>query len=157
MWRRGILVWEEESVRECSFLLNNVVLQDNVTDNLKWLLEPIQGYSARVTYHILTTTHEVFDGGRISNVWHKVVPSKISVFAWRLLRNRIPTKTNLLRRGVLPQNDTMCVGGCGCPKTAIHLFIACDIFCSTWSFLWRWLGIDFVPPGAIVVKCIVEN
>jgi len=55
----------------------------------------------------------------------------------------------MLRRGVLHHNDIMCVGGCGCSEMADHLFLACDIFGSTWYFLWRWLGIDFVPSGAI--------
>jgi len=31
-WWRRLLAWEEESVRECSVLLNNVVLQDNTHD-----------------------------------------------------------------------------------------------------------------------------
>jgi len=83
------------------------------------------------------------------NVWHKDIPEKLSVFAWRLLRNRLPTKDNLLRRRVLHHDDTMCVGGCGCPETTVHLFLICDIFGSTWSFLWCWLGIDFVPSGVL--------
>jgi len=41
------------------------------------------------------------------------------------------------------------VGGCGCSETAVHLFLACDIFGSTWSLLWRFFGIDFVPSGVI--------
>jgi hypothetical protein len=32
LWRRRLLAWEEESVRECSLLLHNIVLQDNITD-----------------------------------------------------------------------------------------------------------------------------
>jgi len=30
MWRRRLLTWEEESVRECSALLHNVILQENI-------------------------------------------------------------------------------------------------------------------------------
>lgn len=103
-------------MREFCVLLHNVVLQDHVNDSLKWLLEPTQGYSMRRTYHFLTASYEVLYGGHIFNVWHKVVPSKISVFSLRFLRNRIPTKTNLLPRRVLHHNDTMCVGGCGCSE-----------------------------------------
>jgi len=56
---------------------------------------------------------------------------------------------NLLQRGVLQHNNITCVGGCGCSKTADHLFLACDIFGNTWYFLWCWLDIDFVPSGVI--------
>jgi hypothetical protein len=34
-------------------------------------------------------------------VWHKHVPLKVSICAWRLLRNPWPTKDNLMHRGVI--------------------------------------------------------
>lgn len=133
VWRRGILVWEEESMRECSVLLHNVVLQDNIFDYWKWLLEPTQGYSVRGTYHFLTATDDVLDGGRISNMWHKVVPSKIFVFTWRLLRNKIPTKTNLLQR--------VCV--------CVTYLTVHGLFCGVTYCQNHMLGIDFVPSGVL--------
>lgn len=36
-----------------------------------------------------------------SVVWHKMVPSKVLCLTWRLFHNRLPTKRNLVRRGVL--------------------------------------------------------
>jgi len=30
VWRRRLLEWEEDSVRECIALLHNIVLQDNI-------------------------------------------------------------------------------------------------------------------------------
>jgi hypothetical protein len=41
VWRRRLLAWEEESVRECLMLRHNIVLQDNVEDTWRWLLDPI--------------------------------------------------------------------------------------------------------------------
>jgi hypothetical protein len=34
-------------------------------------------------------------------IWHRQVPLKVSIFAWRLLRDRLPTKTNLVVRGII--------------------------------------------------------
>jgi len=45
VWRRRLMVWEEESVRECFVLLNNIVLQDQLNDTWKWLLDHLHGYS----------------------------------------------------------------------------------------------------------------
>jgi len=39
------------------------------------------------------------------------VPLKVVVFAWRLFRDRLPTKDNLLRRGVINHDSRMCVAG----------------------------------------------
>jgi len=82
VWRRRLLAWEEESVRECPALLHDIVLQDHTHDRWKWLFDPIQGYSVRGTYHFLTASDKLLDRGRIHQVWHKHVPSKVSVFAW---------------------------------------------------------------------------
>jgi len=57
-WRRRLLAWEEECVRECSVLLHNVVLQGVITDRWQWLLDPVNGYSVKGTYHFLMTTGE---------------------------------------------------------------------------------------------------
>ena len=67
------------------------------------------------------------------------------MFIWRLLHNRLPTKDNLLRRGAIHHDDTLCVGGCGCPETLHHLFCRCDIFGRVWLLVYQWLGISFNP------------
>lgn len=41
VWRRRLFAWEEESVREWYVLLHNTVLQENVHDAWRWLLDPI--------------------------------------------------------------------------------------------------------------------
>jgi hypothetical protein len=87
------------------------------------------------------------DRGLIDAVWHKQVPLKISLFVWRLLRNRLPTKDNLVRRHILIAEDSFCVGGCGSLETADHLLFRCDPFSSVWFAVLQWLGISFVALG----------
>ena len=64
------------------------------------------------------------------------------MFVWRLLRNRLPTKDNLVRQRVLVHSDAVCVSGCGSSETATHLFMDCNVFGSLWSHIWLWLGIS---------------
>ena len=52
----------------------------------------------------------------------------VVLFAWRLFRDRLPTKDNLIRRGVIAFVDSLCVGGCGSLETAPHLFLHCNFF-----------------------------
>jgi len=122
LWRRQLLAWEEESVRECSVLLLNIVLQDIVEDTRRWLLDPIHGYLVRGAYRFLTTSGELADRSSVLDIWHRYIPSKVSVFLWRLLRNRLPTKDNLVRRNVLSHTEAVCVSGCGSRETTTHLF-----------------------------------
>ena len=61
LWQRRLLAWEEEGVREYFELLHNIVLQENVEDTWRWLLDPSQGYAVRGAYRFLTTTCELVD------------------------------------------------------------------------------------------------
>lgn len=46
----------------------------------------------------------------------------ILVYDLGLLKNKLPTKDDLLRWGVMDNNSQDCVGGCGGVKTLQHLF-----------------------------------
>jgi len=61
LWRRRLLAWEEESVREFFVLLLNIVLQDIVEDIWRWRLDPLHGYSVQGAYCFLTTSGELAD------------------------------------------------------------------------------------------------
>jgi len=79
-------------------------------------------------------------------VWHHHVPLKVSILAWRLLRNRLPTRQNLVHRGILPDIGDGCLLGCGSVETAHHLFISCDFYGSLWSQVRSWLGVSGPDP-----------
>jgi hypothetical protein len=148
-WRRRLLAWEEESVRECSLLLSNVILQENIQDHWRWLLDPIHGYSVSGTYRYLTSAAEPMVTSDYNDVWHKLVPAKVSIFAWRLLQDRLPTRVNLVRRLVLQPIDNLCAAHCGSIETSNHLFLQCNSFRNVWYLIGHWLGISLVFPGCI--------
>jgi len=63
------------------------------------------------------------------------------LFVWRLLRNRLPTRDNLLRRSIIHSTTSMCVADCDVIETISHLFLACSISLTLWSSVWSWLGL----------------
>ena len=84
--------------------------------------------------HILT-------GGMFDEVWHKQTPLKVSLFSWRLICNRLPTRDNFVRRQILQNDDNVCLGGCGSWRLQ-------TTFGSVWHAILQWLGISFIAPGA---------
>jgi hypothetical protein len=82
-------------------------------------------------------------------VWHKQVPLKVSIVAWCLLKDRLPTKINLQRRGSLQDAATTCVVGCGFEETASHLFLRCEVFGSLWQHIRTWIGVSGADPQNI--------
>ena len=134
LWRRRLLAWEEETVSECASLLHDVVLQDNTIDRWRWSLDPIHDYSVKGVYTYLSTADVLEDLGVsvFEGVWQKQVPLKVSVFAWRLLRNRLPTKDNLIRRRIIQHDNDLYIGECSLGETADHLLFRCDYFDMVW-------------------------
>jgi len=63
------------------------------------------------------------------------------MIAWRLFRDRLPTKDNLFRRGVIAIDARLCVGCCGLLESSAHLFLHCNIFGEVWHFIHRWLDV----------------
>jgi len=45
---------------------------------------------------------------------------KVSILAWQQLRDKLPTKTNLLNRGILSSEAAICFATCGQTETAPH-------------------------------------
>jgi hypothetical protein len=149
LWRRQLWAWEEEMVEECRALLVDVVLQDNATDYWVWRPDPSGGYSVRGAYDLLTSRGDQGVAATTDLIWHKQVPLKVSVAAWRLLRNRLPTKDNLVRRHIIPQGAHLCVAGCGVPETTQHLFLSCPAFAPLWGLVRNWVGISAVDPSQL--------
>jgi hypothetical protein len=77
-------------------------------------------------------------------IWHSQVPLKVSIFAWRLLRDRLPTKANLVTRGILSTAAHLCVTVCGEMELAHHLFRSCGAFGSLWALVCLWISILMV-------------
>lgn len=91
------------------------------------------GYIVRGVYQMLMR-QEMHNYDAVSEaVWHKNVPMKVSICAWRFLRNRLPTKDNLVRHDIIPFNSQFCVSGFSNTKSADHLVIHCPVFGMLWQ------------------------
>jgi len=91
------------------------------------------GYAVRGAYDILMAGVNPLMDDALELAWHHQVPLKVSIFAWRLLRNRLPTKANLASRGVLSSEATLCALGCDHVETSEHLFLSCPTSVLLWE------------------------
>ncbi|CAJ2674421.1 unnamed protein product [Trifolium pratense] len=139
-WRRQLRAWEEEMLGECQAFLLTISLQDHVSDRWQWRTDLEDGYTVRGAYQFLTTQEAVTLDAASGLIWHRQVPLKVSICAWRLLRDRLPTKANLVTRGIISTEAHLCVSGCGEVESAQHLFLYCSSFGSLWSLVSSWIG-----------------
>jgi hypothetical protein len=119
---------------ECRNFINGFVLQSDIPDRWQWDPDIVGGYTVRGAYQILTMRALPSVDGVGDLVWHKQVPLKVSIFAWRLLQDRLPTKINLVRREIIHHDAARCVAGCTSDESVwlICFFIVmCSVPCGS--------------------------
>jgi len=92
------LFWGEELESECRVLLIPIVLFTDVTDMWIWQLHVFSKYNVTSVYNYLTSRDQPLNNAHTTLIWHREVPLKVIIFVWRLLRNRLSTIDNLIKR-----------------------------------------------------------
>ena len=99
MWRRPLF---DSEITIADSFLNDVegkIIHPYKRDDWVWKADPSGIYSTQSAYNMLRgETIEGSGDGVFEELWKIKVPKKISVFVWRLIRDRLLTKTNLRRR-----------------------------------------------------------
>lgn len=72
-------------------------LKPDVKDTWKWIGSPNGRFATKEMYQSMV---EVNFGRELSDfswlkIWWKAIPSKVSTFTWKVIRDRIPSKENL--------------------------------------------------------------
>ncbi|XP_058777028.1 uncharacterized protein LOC131651376 [Vicia villosa] len=84
-------------------------------------------------------------------IWNSQVPSKIQVFGWKCIRDRIATREQLNKRGVLsnsiPNECALCNGG---GESVLHLLVLCPFARAVWQQVCAWADIAFYHAVSLV-------
>ncbi|GAU13014.1 hypothetical protein TSUD_173140 [Trifolium subterraneum] len=130
LWCRPLRAWEEEMLGECQTLLLDISLQAHFSDSWSWQSDPVDGYIVCGAYQLLTEQDMTPLDAAACLIWHT--------------QGSLPTKANLISRGILPVEDHLCVFGCGAVESAQHVFLSCSSFGSIWSLISSWIGSSLV-------------
>jgi hypothetical protein len=155
VWRRRLFLWEEESLSHLLASLGDW-RPSSYPDSWWWNLAPDGVFSVKSSVESLAKELVVveplplFEGSIFAKIWESPAPSKVIVFSWQLLYDRVPTKSNLAKRGVLQHGDRgNCVWCLDCIETSQHLFLHCKVAMWVWYEVFRWLGVVIVMPPSI--------
>nr|GEZ47265.1 RNA-directed DNA polymerase, eukaryota [Tanacetum cinerariifolium] len=79
--------------------------------------------------------------------WVKSIPIKINVFAYKVYLNRLPTRLNLIRRGV--QVPSLSCSVCNAAyEDMSHLLFSCDLANDVVRLVCRWWNLTWPPLGS---------
>lgn len=139
-WRRHL--FDSELALAYCFLTDvaGIRIQPHSKDEWIWKPESSEQYSVRSAYGVLQGEDVEEDNVRVfEELWKIKVPPKITTFAWRLLKERLQTKSNLRRRQV-EINDTLCPFCASSKENEAHLFFLCDQILPLWWESMSWVN-----------------
>jgi hypothetical protein len=78
-----------------------------------------------------------------NKLWKANVPSKVGIFGWRLLNDKLPTREALFRKGIITNSlETCCVFCQNVQEDIHHIFFTCSIAATVRIF--RWMGVNSI-------------
>ncbi|GJY00799.1 RNA-directed DNA polymerase, eukaryota [Tanacetum coccineum] len=85
----------------------------------------------------------------VATRWVKFVPIKVNIFAWRARLSRLPTRGNLLARGV-SLDSSLCPICNELQEDSDHLFFSCDLGKCTLQNICRWWNLQWEEVSSFV-------
>ncbi|PNX54524.1 kinesin-like protein [Trifolium pratense] len=82
-------------------------------------------------------------------IWHRQVPLKVSILSWRLFRDKLPMKKNLVTRGIISADARYCVSGWSDVESTHHLLLSCSFFGSLYPMVRTWIGSMVVDANSL--------
>ncbi|GKV16403.1 hypothetical protein SLEP1_g27050 [Rubroshorea leprosula] len=143
-WRRALFDWEREEAAELQRKIDSMRIYKDIPNTWKWEHSKESNYSTKTAYKLLTNELNGLDATPVhKKVWNPIIPSKISAFNWQLLQDRIPTKSNLQRRGITTElEDGICALCEEEVEDSNHLFLRCKVAKWLWKACGKWWGIS---------------
>lgn len=129
-----VLEWD----RLVGLLQNSVT--SNEPDSFHWKLEPSGQSSTRCMYKALHL------GGaapfQAMDIWKASIPTKIKIFLWQLVRDRLPTGVEVQKRH---GPGDRCCPLCDMPEDANHIFFKCVLAQFLWGCVRDFTGCSWAP------------
>ena len=116
------------------------------TNTWRWSLEP-SGYYSVSSLRKKLDSILLHNDRNLKTSWLKIVPSKVNIAVWKIQHRRLPTFSNLARRGIIP--DVKSCPLCSIePETEDHLLMGYPFSQSLLREIGSWWSLN-IPAGPI--------
>ncbi|CAJ2643625.1 unnamed protein product [Trifolium pratense] len=102
-WAETLSSTESDEAEELLYLLADISPKQDKLDSMRWIPDHSGNFSVNSAYQFLLNSVEsnIVDENvvhALNQLWVNDVPSKVNVFGWRLLLERLPTRLALVRK-----------------------------------------------------------
>ncbi|GJX81606.1 RNA-directed DNA polymerase, eukaryota [Tanacetum coccineum] len=129
---------EEHLLADLTSLMDSVTLSNSGD---RWVCDLVSDGNFRVK-EIRNYIDDLFLPHQAAQTrWIKYIPIKVNIFAWRARQDCLPTRVNLIRRGITIESS-LCPVCSVCEEDVCHIFFRCDLAQLVLRPICRWWGLD---------------
>ncbi|GAU37021.1 hypothetical protein TSUD_207270 [Trifolium subterraneum] len=154
-WRGRLTEAEELDLAELQVLLTGFSLNPTCCDRWKWIPDSVGDFTIKSCYNVLihvgnTVVLSPHLLVAIRKLWKNDLPSKVGIFGWRLLLEKLPTRAALAHRNILNTDDELlCVFCSRVREDSNHLFFNRVHMKYLWRRIHDWLGNENLSPDLV--------
>ena len=131
IFKKRLFGWELQQWYNFCTTLKGFAACDSLVDSLIWKGSVGGNYSVKqFCNHVLGKDSHDKDLWKM--IWASLVPSKVEIFCWQMMRGRIIVKEQLARRGVMGWDVASCSFCKSELETIRHLFFSCTSSWKAW-------------------------
>ncbi|GAU23824.1 hypothetical protein TSUD_27340 [Trifolium subterraneum] len=140
---------EEQELNALKELLHGFSLKTDCNDKWRWVSESNGLFTVKSCYKLLIQSVHcnsilLESLVAIGKLWKNDLPSKVGVFGWRLLLEKLPTRETLAHRGIVTSSiDLSCAFCSNSLEDINHLFFFCCHVRTIWKKLYGWIGLSY--------------
>jgi hypothetical protein len=145
-WVNDLSTSEVDLLHDLRLVLQDIQPRRDINDRRKWIPHGAGMFSVQSAYSSLQDIFslEALEHNMVhalKKLWVTKVPSKASIFGWRLLLAKLPTKVALFDKGIITTNlEKCCVFCSGVEEDIQHVFFNCNVILQLWDAIFNWLG-----------------
>lgn len=127
---------EEESLKNT---ISDIHHGCGIKEKCVWMANNNKLFSVNLFYKLIMQEEEVREVNEttmeaLSVLWETKVPSKIKIFSWRMLLDKLPSRKQLIRRNTIPDTvENLCSLCSSSEESITRLLFNCQI--SVW--IWK--------------------
>jgi hypothetical protein len=149
---------DNESVAAADFLmlLEHLRPSRDICDRRKWIPHEIGLFSVKSTYISLLNRLEMDALNSdttlaLKKLWSTNMPSKASIFGWRMMLDKLPTKEALFAKGIISNHFERCCVFCSIEvEDTLHVFLNCHMISQVWDCIFKWMGVQVISPSTVI-------
>jgi hypothetical protein len=154
-WASDLSTAEVDLLHDLKMVIDQVQPRRDIIDRRKWIPHGVGLFSVQSAYSSLmdlssTEALESNTALALKKLWKTKVPSKASIFGWRLLLAKLPTKVALFDKGIITSNFEKCCVFCSTEAEDIqHVFLNCNLIVQVWNSIFNWLGSNIIVNASV--------